>query len=135
MKRIYTLAEANQILPLLRAIAAELVERRSERKALRRQRELLEKATTPEGLRAELAELDARIWELEEALARCRREIEDLGMTLLRTSPLTVHIPGASNIGSVVFCWEEGEGSVCHGHAPGEETEPRRRLRVRAEPA
>lgn len=147
MKRTYTLAEANQALPLIRAIAAELAERRSERRALRRRRELLEGANTPEGLREELAELDARIWEHDEALARCRHEFEELGMTVLRTNPLTIHIPGvtgtpgasgkpvADRTGptpAVVFCWQEGEAAVGHGHPLGEEEDQRRPLRVRA---
>lgn len=139
MKRTYTLAEANHAMPLIRAIATELVERRIERRALRRRRDLLEKAQTPEGLRSELAELDARIWEHDEALARCHAEFEELGMTVLRTNPLTIHIPGESRgtkgNHSVVFCWQEGEDSVCHGHPLGEEEDQRRPLRIRAKGA
>ncbi len=135
MRRIYSLPEANKALRLVRAIAHELVERRSERRLLDRKRAELEAAVTPEGLRGELAELDARIWEHDEAIRRCTDELENLGMTVLRTNPLTVHIPGASKTGEVVFCWEEGEGSVCFGHAVGEELHPRRPLRVRAQGA
>ncbi len=135
MKRAYTLAEANRALKLVRAIAAELVERRTARRALARQREQLEQAITPEGLRSELAELDARIWEHDEAMRVCKDELEDLGMTVLRTNPLTVHIPGATRTGAVVFCWEEGEPTVCFGHAVGEEQDQRRPLRVRAKGA
>lgn len=130
MKRTYTLPEANQVLRLVRAIAAELVERRSARRHLARQREQLEAADTPEGLRSELAELDAQIWAHDEALHQCRQELEQLGMTVLRTNPLTVHIPGTSRTGAVVFCWEEGESSVCFGHPVGEEEHQRRPLRV-----
>lgn len=132
MMRTYSLPEANQALRLVRSIANELVERRAERRALARKREELEAAVTPEGLRGELAELDARIWEHDEAISRCKTELEALGMTVLRTNPLTVHIPGHSKGGQVVFCWEEGEGSVCFGHAVGEERHQRRPLRVRA---
>jgi hypothetical protein len=130
MKRTYTLPEANQVLKLVRAIAAELLERRAERRSLARQREQLEAAATPEGLRGNLAELDARIWEHDEGLTRCKHELEDLGMTVLRTNPLTVHMPGTSRSGAVVFCWQEGEASVCFGHAAGEELHQRRPLRV-----
>ncbi len=130
MKRSYTLPEANQVLKLVRAIAAELLERRSARRTLAKQREQLEAAETPEGLRGELAELDARIFEHDEGLSRCRLELEDLGMTVLRTNPLTVHIPGTSRSGPVVFCWQEGESSVCFGHPPGQEEHQRRPLRV-----
>ncbi len=130
MKRTYTLQEANTALKLVRAIAAELLERRTERRSLARQREQLEAAQTPEGLRGELAELDARIWEHDEGLTRCRHELEDLSMTVLRTNPLTVHIPGTSKSGAVVFCWQEGESSVCFGHPLGQEEHQRRPLRV-----
>jgi hypothetical protein len=135
MKRTYTLPEANSALKLVQSIAAELVERRSARRPLQRQREQLEAAVTPEGLRSELAELDARIAEHDEGLLRCRRELEDLGMTVLCDHPLTVHIPGSSKGNDVVFCWQEGEGHVCYGHAPGEERDQRRPLRVRAKGA
>ena len=135
MKRTYTLQEANQALVLVRAIAAELIERRSARRRLARQREQLESAITPEGLRSELAEIDARIWEHDEAMVACKAELEDLGMTVLRPNPLTIHIPGVSRTGNVVFCWEEGEGSVCFGHPIGQEQHQRRPLRVRAEGA
>lgn len=130
MKRTYTLQEANTALKLVRAIAAELLERRTDRRSLARQREQLEAAQTPEGLRGELAELDARIWEHDEGLTRCKHELEDLSMTVLRTNPLTVHIPGTSKSGAVVFCWQEGESSVCFGHPLGQEEHQRRPLRV-----
>jgi hypothetical protein len=132
MKRNYSLPEANQVLKLVRAIAAEILERRALRRTLSRQREQLEAAVTPEGLRSELAELDARIWELDDALMHCKAELEDLGMTVLRTNPLTVHIPGQSRSGPVVFCWQEGEASVCFGHTVGAEKEQRRPLRLKA---
>lgn len=135
MKRTYSLPEANQALKLVRAIADELLERRTARRALGREREQLEAAQTPEGLRSELAELDARIWEHDEAITRCRHELEDLSMTVLRTNPLTVHIPGQSKAGDVVFCWQEGEGSVCYGHPLGEEEDQRRPLRIKAKGA
>jgi hypothetical protein len=132
MKRVYSLPEANQVLPLVRSVAKEFVERRQLKRTLHRQREQLENANTPEGLRSELAELDIRISDQDEALASCRREIEDMGMSVLRTNPLTVHIPGQSRSGPVVFCWEEGEDSVCFGHPLGEEQEARRPLKLKA---
>ena len=135
MKRTYSLPEANQALKLVRSIAAELIERRQARRALGRKREQLEAAVTPEGLRGELAELDARIWEHDEGISRCKAELEDLGMTVLRTNPLNVHIPGTSKNSDVVFCWQEGEASLCYGHPVGEEREQRRPLRLKSREA
>ncbi|MGE3171944.1 MAG: DUF2203 family protein [Planctomycetota bacterium] len=132
MNRIYTLPEANRVLCLVMAIAKEFVDRRNQRRTLQRERDQLQQARTPEGVRSGLCELDIRISEQEEAMAVCRREIEDMGMSVLRTNPLTVHIPGQSKSGPVVFCWEEGEGTVCFGHPIGEEEEARRPLRLKA---
>lgn len=130
MNRCYSLQEANQALPLVRSIVAEWQERRAERRQLGRQRDELEAAVTPEGLRGELAELDARIWRHDEGMADCLLELAALGLTVLRTAPLTLHFPGHSARGEVVFCWQEGEGSVCYGHPPGQEEHHRRPLRV-----
>ena len=135
MNARYTLKEAQQLLKLLRVIAAEMLERRTERRILARRRDQLESSETPEGLRSELAALDARIWEHDEALASCKHELEDLGLTVLRHIPLTIHIPGVSlrsdpTPQNVVFCWQEGEDDVCFGHPIGEEEHQRRPIRI-----
>lgn len=136
MKRTYSLPEANEAIKLVGAIANEWLERRETRRTLDRRRRTLENAATPEGLRSELAELDARIWEQDEGIRLCRRELEDLGMTVFRVNPLTIHIPGNSKNGPVVFCWQEGEGgNVCYGHPVGEEREQRRPLKVKSRKA
>lgn len=148
----YNLKEANQVLKLVRVISDEMLERRTDRRRLARRRDQLEAAQTPEGLRSELSELDARIWEHDDALYNCKHELEDLGLTVLRTNPLTVHIPGLSvpakgrkasdqrmvkaratptaTSQEVVFCWQEGEDDVGFGHPLGEEEHQRRPLRV-----
>jgi len=127
----FTLDEANSHLPLVRAIAAEIMERRKLRRRLTRERERLEGAATPEGLTLALSDLDARIFEQDQGLDQAQQELLDLGLVVLRTNPLTVHFPGETRNSQVVFCWQEGERSVCHGHAVGEEQEPRRPLKVR----
>lgn len=132
MKRAYTLPEANAMLPLLRAIASEIVERRARRRELANVREELEAARTPEGLTQNLAALDSEVYEQDEGLRQCRQELEDLGLAILRQSPLTIHISGRSRSGPVVFCWQEDESEVRYGHAAGEEEEQRRPLRIKA---
>jgi hypothetical protein len=128
----YSLEQANGLLPLLRAIAREVVERRTERRELFRLREDLDNARTPEGLGTCLADLDARIFVHKTALRAALQEIEDLSLTVLRLSPMTVHIPGVTRQGPLTFCWQIDEPSVLHGHQVGEEEDPRRPLRVRA---
>ena len=127
----FTLDQCSALLPLVGAIADEVVERRVEKHRLVRLRNQLESSTSPEGLTSSLAELNARIFELDTGLTQSVAELENLGLKLLRLNPLTIHFPGRTRNGEVVFCWQEGEGSVCHGHAIGEEEEPRRPLKVR----
>ena len=127
----FTLDQSSALLPLVRTIADEVVERRGEKHRLIRVRDELESAASPEGLTRSLADLDARIFEHETGIRRSVAEIEGLGLSLLRLNPLTIHFPGWTRTGKVVFCWQEGEDFLCHGHALGEEEEPRRPLKVK----
>lgn len=132
MEASYTLVEANRLLPLVTAIAGELTERRDEQRKLQRLHLELEQARTNEGVCIALYDLDSRLFEIELGLKQVRKEFALLGLHILRVSPLTIHIPGNTQQGQLVFCWQEGETRVCHGHALGEEENPRRPLRVRA---
>ena len=135
MQTRYTLDEANQALRLVRVIAREMAERRDELLRLSdRARAARRSADDEQGVDYAQA---ARVRELEEASGRCRAELQQLGLTILREDPLTLHFPGASRVPEgadagppVVFCWQEGEDAVDYGHADGEEEHPRRPLRV-----
>ena len=142
MRARYTLQQANEALKLVRVIANEMLERRHERRGLAVRRDQLERANTPEGLRKELAELDARIWELDEALLRCKHELEELGLKILRSNPLKIRIPGCHgqpgaavedqdpDEHDLVFCWQEGEAEVSSADPRDEDGLHRRPLRV-----
>jgi hypothetical protein len=125
----YRLAEARRLLPLVEAIAREIRERRKGQRRL--ERALIEgrfgdRAVATEAVRSRLAEH-------EEGLERACEELRALGLVPLRVDPLTVHFPGRTNDGSdVVFCWQEGDADILHGHEPGCEDTPRRPLRIRA---
>ena len=127
----FTLDQSSALLPLVRSIGDEIVERRGQKHRMVRIRDELESVATPEGVTGSLADLDARIFEHDTGIRHAVEEIEDLGLSLLRLNPLTIHFPGRTRTGNVVFCWQEGEDSLCHGHALGEEEEPRRPLKVR----
>jgi hypothetical protein len=132
MKAHFDLAGANRLLPLLRSIAAEVDERRTERRRLNRLREELESAQTPEGTAQALDAIDAQLAENAAAVRVALAEFEQLGLTVLRSAPLTIHIPGRTQRGPVVFCWQSGEEGITHGHPVGEEEDPRRPLRLRS---
>lgn len=129
---VFTLNQANELLPLVKAIAAEIVERRTERLRALKVKEELESAHSPEGLEQAIGDLQSEIGHHDSALAEGRKELEHLGLTVLRMNPLTVHFPGrAAPPQSLVFCWMEGDANIDHGHGEGEEDKPRRPLRVR----
>ncbi len=128
----FTLNQANDLLPLVKAIASELVERRAERLRALKVKEELEACRSPEGLGRAINDLESDIVHHDCALVDGRKELEHLGLTVLRMNPLTVHFPGrAPSPQAVVFCWMEGDSSIDHGHPEGEEDKPRRPLRVR----
>ena len=130
MKR-FTLDQCTGMLPIVKAIAAEMVERRRESQRLIRIRSGLQSALTPEGVRMALAEIEAQVVENIRGINHAGQELKDLGLSVLRQTPLTVHFPGRTRGDDVVFCWNEHEEAVCHGHAVGEEEEPRRPLKVK----
>ncbi len=130
METRYSLADANRLLPLLRAIALEIEDRRKERRELTRMLDELKAAQTPEGLDDSVAETEAELFRNREASNAALAEFERLGLTVLRSAPLTIHIPGRTQRGPLVFCWQAGEDGIAHGHLLGEEDDPRRPLRV-----
>lgn len=123
----YRLAEARRLLPLVEAIAREIRERRNARRRLHR--------AQVEGRFGERASeaMRSRLADHEEGLDRARTELDALGLTTLRVDPLTVHFPGRTSTDQpIVFCWQEGDTDIEHGHEPGSEDAPRRPLRIRA---
>lgn len=128
----YSLAEAEAMLPLVQAIAAEITERCRLRRGLHQVRADLDASRSPEGLITALADADEQIYLHNEGIHHAIDELVELGLTVLRTNPLTIHIPGRSLGGPLVFCWQVGDEGIRHGHRLGEEDEPRRPLRVRA---
>ena len=128
----YTLAQSKSLLPLVQAVVTELIERRDQRRAIKRSIEGLETAASPEGLCLSLSELDAQLAAADAGIERTKQELERLGLVVMRVNPVTIHFPGISRNDRLVFCWQEGERGLSYGHAVGEEEDPRRPLRVKA---
>jgi hypothetical protein len=132
MRPSYSLEECNRMLALVRAVAREIAERRNLLRGLERARHDLIDAETPEGLRSSLAEVDAEIFVANDGIRAAVKELELYGLTLLRLRPITIHFPGITKRGPIVFCWQEGDDTIGHGHPTGEEQEPRRQLKLSA---
>lgn len=126
----YTLAEAEKMLPLIEAIAAEITARHDERRRLHSARASLEAARSPEGLSTSLGDIQTEIFVQTEGIHAAMDELVHLDLSILRLNPVTVHIPGRSAGRPVVFCWQVGDTSIGHGHELGEENDPRRPLKV-----
>ncbi|MCA8942665.1 MAG: DUF2203 family protein [Planctomycetes bacterium] len=126
----YTLAEAERMIPLITSIAQEIAERHRIRQELHRRRSELEAEVTPEGLSTAIADLTTEAFEQSEGIRRAIDELVGLGLTVLRLNPVTIHIPGRSVSGPLVFCWQSGDAGIDHGHRIGEEDDHRRPLKV-----
>ena len=131
MRLGYTLAQCNAMLPLVRAISREVIERRHARRELLKERAQLDAARTPEGLEMAIADIEADVYEQEDSICAALRELEDRDLTVLRVNPLVVHFPGRTRDGEVVFCWQEGDTQVNHGHQQGHESDPRMPLKLK----
>ena len=125
--RLFTLPEANQALPLVRAIARDAVRAyRSAKKDIRAWEWLRGQGQgAPHG---ELDRRDACIGGQLERLRRLTDELERLGAILRDYERGVVDFPAASfaDGGFVFYCWVLGEKSVSHWHAEDESYRERR---------
>lgn len=120
--RVFTLAEANRALPLVRAITRDVVRRyAAAKRAIRASEEKRDQSA------AELAEHDRRIADELEHLRRLTQELEALGCRLRDFEKGAVDFPAAC-LGPghfVYFSWALGEETVSHWRGEEEPFEQR----------
>ena len=134
--KLFTLDEANRLLPLVRSIT---------RDAVRRYRDAKRAILDLEGLKArvaarmpvdreELEAQDAAVANHLEELRRLVDELEALGCRLRDYERGVVDFPAATlgDEGFLVYCWALGEQSVRHWHSEQEGFEERRLLETNA---
>jgi hypothetical protein len=134
--KLFSLDEANRLLPLVRSIT---------RDAVRRYRDAKRAILDLEGLKARAAaKLPVRREEIEaqdaavaahlEQLRRLVDELEALGCRLRDYERGVVDFPAATigDDGFLVYCWALGEESVRHWHSEEEGFDERRLLETRA---
>lgn len=135
-ERIFTLDEANRVLPLVRSITRDAVRRyrtiKNEIQALGRL-----KADRRAGSGVSLEEirrLDGSIAAHLEELRRLIGELESLGCRLRDYERGVVDFPAASMDGErfLFYCWMRGETEVSHWHFEEEGFEKRRALDMQA---
>ena len=131
--RLFTLDEANRLLPLVRSIARDAVASyRATKDAIRALQRL---KAAPAALAAETARQERRIERHLDELRRLVAELDDLGCRLRDYERGAVDFPAAVLDGQalfVVYCWELGDRRVTHWHSEDEGHESRRPLGVEA---
>ncbi|MHC4134506.1 MAG: DUF2203 family protein [Planctomycetota bacterium] len=131
--RLFTLDEANRLLPLVRAIARDAVA--SYRAAKKAIHALQRSKAQPAAPTAEALRLEHRIETHLEELRRLVAEIDDLGCRLRDYERGAVDFPAAVLDAQglfVVYCWALGERRVAHWHSEDEGYESRRLVGVAA---
>jgi len=114
-----TFAQCSALLPLVRAISDELIERRTRFRELRNTRRALERSYSPEGLSVALADLEERILEHEDGILRACEELSGHGLVVHRLSPLVVHFPAGPRGAEPAFCWRENDPVVSEHRTDG----------------
>jgi len=128
--KLFTLADANRLLPLVRSITRDAVARYRAAKEAIRALEILQRTADEATYRDAVDRQDAVIADHLDGLQRLVRELEDLGCRLRDYERGAVDFPAAALTGDgfVVYCWALGEDRVTHWHVEGEGFEERRLL-------
>ena len=118
--RFFTAAEANELLPTVRALVERMV---AHRRALavatvRHARIATKIAGNGGGVRPhEVDELQATIDEEAEEVIRCVAELQDLGLLVKDLDEGLVDFPALRGDEEVLLCWRLGEGEVAFWHS------------------
>ena len=117
--RVFTVDEANAMLPLVRAIVADLVsetrsylERQERLQQLKGSRELSEDDPYAE----ELLEIAEDLKSQQERIERYVRELTELGVELKSPTEGLVDFPAVANGRPIYLCWKFDEPEVAYWH-------------------
>ncbi|MFQ5843906.1 MAG: DUF2203 domain-containing protein [Planctomycetota bacterium] len=122
-ERLFTLGEANRLLPLVRSITRDVVEHYGAVKAeIGALSELRARRRAGEPVDSALRAQDRRIERRLEGLRRLVDELESLGARLRDYERGVVDFPAAAFDGRhfTFYCWMLGEGAVDHWHLEAE---------------
>jgi len=129
-ERLFTLEEANRLLPLVRSITRDAIRRyRAVKEEIQALGRLKARRRSGDGVALEdLQRRDAAIEGHLEELRRLVGELEELGCRLRDYEKGVVDFPAASMDGDqfVFYCWMNGEPEVDHWHREAEGFEQRR---------
>jgi len=121
-KRLFTPAEANSALDLVRPAAERLVRLRARMRELVESQGTLVNAVAGNGAGYAAGDLNAVQAELEQLAteaADCVGELEELGVVVKDLDLGLLDFPAVRDGGEVELCWRVGEDAVEHWHELG----------------
>jgi hypothetical protein len=117
--KLFTVAQANAMLPLVRAIVTDIVNRandlRDRQERLERIRSAQKKALGDDHA-AEVGQAEQDLLRDQEQLQECQAELASLGVELKDYFSGLVDFPSSMDDRVVYLCWRLGEDSVAHWH-------------------
>lgn len=112
-RRLFTVAEANKALVLVRRIVQDVVRQSAELRELRARRDEL---ATLSGTVDQVEALGLRIDEHMEAIYRLRDELNEIGCELKDYETGLIDFPALLTGRTVLLCWRLGENEITHWH-------------------
>jgi hypothetical protein len=117
--KLFTAAEANAMLPLVRAITTDIVSRA---KDLRERQERIERIRTSaatssgDAYSAEICQAEKELERDQDLLLECHAELTGLGVELKDFFSGLIDFPCRMDDRIVYLCWRLGEPSVAYWH-------------------
>ena len=123
VRRIFTLEEANALLPRVRPLAEEMVSHRRALAAALERRERLEGRVRSNGSGSsneDPREVQAAIEAAAAGAARCLEAIDELGAIVKDLDEGLVDFPALREGEEVLLCWRLGEDEIRYWHGADE---------------
>ena len=117
--KLFTAAEANAMLPLVRAITTDIVTRAND---LRDRQERIDRIRTSKATAsgdiyaAEIGQAESDLEREQDQLLECQAELARLGVEIKDFFTGLVDFPSRMDDRVVLLCWRLGEPSVAHWH-------------------
>jgi hypothetical protein len=127
----FTVASANQMLPLLTRIVSDLIALSVDLEQQNEQIRGIESLPTPNKIAAFSDELNAIKESFStdrQRLVSCHRELSSLGVKIDSLTQGAIDFPAFLNRRPVMLCWKLGEAAVTHWHHLNESFEQRREI-------
>jgi hypothetical protein len=116
LHRLFTVAEANALLPTLVPILTRLREQKETLDSLRRALEQLTPAMRGNGHGAEAADLEGRLTDVATELSLGIRQVLQMGVEIKDLNQGLIDFPSRRDDRVVYLCWHLGEGPVAFWH-------------------